>query len=91
MENKIYIGSGKAIETQYGQLMKLSFTQDDLEKMQQNLSAGWVNLVLKERREPSEKGVTHYMVVDKWKPTRNEETGTTNFRQPDLNPDDLPF
>lgn len=28
---------------------------------------GWVGLDICKRREPSEKGVTHYAVVDKWK------------------------
>ena len=65
---KIYCGNGRVIKTQYGELMKLSFTAEDLQKMQENLSNGWINVVVKERRTPSEKGTTHYLEVDTWKP-----------------------
>lgn len=71
-DEKIYCGNGKVIKTQYGDLMKLSFTAEDLEKMQNNLSNGWINVVVKERREPSEKGTTHYLEVDTWKPNTEE-------------------
>lgn len=68
MTEKIYAGLGKNIKTQYGDLLKLSFTKDDVQKLQDNLNNGWVNLVVKERREPSEKGTTHYLEIDQWKP-----------------------
>jgi hypothetical protein len=29
---------------------------------------GFFNFEIKERNEPSEKGETHYMVLDEWKP-----------------------
>ena len=67
-DEKIYCGNGKVIKTQYGDLMKLSFSAEDMEKMQANLSNGWLNVVVKQRREPSERGTTHYLEVDTWKP-----------------------
>ncbi len=87
MEDKVYIGIGKAIPTKYGELMKLSFPMDDIEKLVEIArdNNGWANLVLKERREPSEKGATHYMVVDTWKPEQKMvAAGQTDD-------DDLPF
>ena len=29
---------------------------------------GWVNLIVSRRKEPSDKGVTHYAFEDPWKP-----------------------
>ena len=59
MADKIYCGNGKVIKTQYGELMKLSFTAEDVDKMKENLKNGW-----------SEKGTTHYLEVDTWEPTQ---------------------
>ncbi len=95
-DEKIYCGNGKSIKTQYGDLMKLSFSAEDLGKLQSNLENGWVNTVLKERREPSEKGITHYLEVDKWKPN-NEGGAPTSTSKPaeskatDVGAEDLPF
>ena len=91
-EEKVYCGNGKVIKTQYGDLMKLSFTAEDLEKLQSKLDNGWVNVVVKERREPSEKGTTHYLEVDTWKP--NSDGGNaapTSKPAENSDVDDLPF
>ena len=55
-DEKVYVGNAKKITTQYGELMKLSITAEDVEKMQQNLDNGWINIVVKERRSPSAGG-----------------------------------
>lgn len=98
-DEKIYVGNAKKITTQYGELMKLSITAEDIEKMQQNLSNGWINIVVKERRSPSAGGMTHYLEVDTWKP-QNQEGGekaqeaAKSAPAPagdDLSPEDLPF
>lgn len=75
MADKIYCGNGKVIKTQYGDLMKLSLHPDDIEKLvnrSKETKGGWVNLVVKERREPSEKGMTHYLEVDTWEPNQQD-------------------
>ncbi|NCP66781.1 hypothetical protein GW756_00545 [bacterium] len=95
-EEKIYVGNGKKITTQYGDLMKLSLTAEDLEKMQANLSNGWINLNVKERREPSAGGMTHYLEVDTWKPSGGNSEEAPKAAKPapaqeDLQPEDLPF
>ena len=97
MADKIYCGNGRVIKTQYGELMKLSFTAEDLQAMQDNLDNGWINVVVKERREPSEKGTTHYLEVDTWKP--NQEGGSAAPAKAPAKPaqtdevsaEDLPF
>ena len=95
-EEKIYCGNGKVIKTQYGDLMKLSFTGEDLEKLQSKLDNGWVNVVVKERREPSEKGTTHYLEIDTWKPnTEGGGSQSSSSASPksaeSADVDDLPF
>lgn len=95
-DEKIYCGNGKVIKTQYGDLMKLSFTAEDLGKLQESLDNGWVNVVVKERREPSEKGTTHYLEVDNWKPNADasvapKETKSAAKNVEDISAEDLPF
>lgn len=98
-DEKIYVGNGKKITTQYGDLMKLSLTAEDVEKMQANLSNGWININIKERRSPSAGGMTHYLEVDTWKPNSEQGGGSDAApkaakpapAQEDLQPEDLPF
>lgn len=69
MSDKIYVGSGKVVKTNFGELTKLSFSEDDINKMKMNLNErGYVNLVLKQKQNPVEGKPTHYMEVDTWKP-----------------------
>ena len=69
MSDKIYVGSGKVVKTNFGELTKLSFSEEDINKMRQNLNErGYVNLVLKQKQNPMEGKPTHYMEVDNWKP-----------------------
>ncbi len=105
-KQKIYVGTGKQIQTQYGGILKYSFTEEDLKTMQQHLDRGWVNLAFFERREPSAKGMTHYAVIDTWKPEQREEQVPPSLQgaaadtaptpapletEPELSPEDLPF
>jgi len=53
--------------------MKLSFHANDVKKLQENLKNDWVSVVVKERRTPSEKGTTHYLEVDRWKPDLDQQ------------------
>ncbi len=78
MADKVYCGNGKVIKTQYGDMMKLSFSPDDIEKLVQRSKetqdrGGWVNVVVKERREVSPKGMTHYLEIDMWEPNQDGE------------------
>ena len=65
----LYVGSGKTRQTQYGGIFKLSFSADDLRKMQQYLNeSGWVTIDILQRREISPSGSTHYGKIDTWRP-----------------------
>ena len=83
---KVYVGMGKVVEKPWGKEMKLSLTEEDVDKLVNNLSNGWVNLDLKKRREPSKTGFTHYLEVDTWKPEKEAEATVAED-----DGDDLPF
>ncbi len=96
-DEKIFVGNGKEITTQYGPLLKLSFSAEDVEKLQKNLENGWINVVVKKRREPSERGTTHYLEVDKWKPSGDYNPSAANKKTEqapagdEVSVEDLPF
>lgn len=70
MSEKIYVGSGKIVNTKFGEMTKLSFSKKDLQTMMDNLSEqGWVNLALKEKQQKVDGKPTHYLEIDNWKPT----------------------
>ena len=73
-EEKIFCGNGKIITTKFGDLTKLSFSESDLDKLRANLDNGWVNAVLKEKKEQVEGKPTHYLEVDTWKPEVKSDT-----------------
>ena len=98
MSDKIYCGNGKKITTRFGDMMRLSISESDVQAMQQNLENGWVNVKVCERREPSASGMTHYLQVDDWKPNQDKneggDTAPAKQSQEDLGEpsvEDLPF
>jgi|TARA_Y100000401_G_scaffold64281_1_gene51111 hypothetical protein len=83
-KEKIYLPSSiKNITTQYGSMLVANFKVDDL---QANSKNGWVSMVISERREPSEKGATHYAYVNDYKPQENTKPAAKQTAD-----DDLPF
>lgn len=96
MADKIYCGNGKKITTRFGDMLKLSFSESDLQALQDNLDNGWVNAKVSERREPSASGMTHYLEVDTWKPGQNDGAGSTPAKKApaktdEVSAEDLPF
>tara|TARA_R110000868_G_scaffold371292_1_gene634798 strand:- start:52 stop:348 length:297 start_codon:yes stop_codon:yes gene_type:complete len=72
---KVFVGSGKIVQTKFGAMTKLSFSKKDLQTMMDNLSEqGWINVVLKEKQNKVEGKSTHYLEVDNWKPTGAPQT-----------------
>ena len=74
-DEKIFCGSGKIIPTQYGELTKISFNKDDINKMVSHMkkeNSDWVNLVIKEKQNKVEGKPTHYLEIDTWKPKRSD-------------------
>lgn len=99
-EEKIYCGNAKKVTTQFGEILKLSFTEEDLKKLQESLDNGWVNADVLERRSPSAGGMTHYLVVNTWKPKAGggAPEGNAPAAKPapaakteDVSVEDLPF
>lgn len=72
-----------------GSQMKISIkTEDFINELKDVDNNGWCNLIMNRRQEPSDKGVTHYIKVDTWKPDASKATTqATNSN----NNDDLPF
>ena len=71
---KTFVGSAKIITTQYGDMTKISFSEKDLEALRDNLSNGWVNAVLKEKKNKVEGKPTHYLEIDNWKPEKKDDS-----------------
>jgi len=82
MSDKVFCGNAKIITTQYGEMTKISFSESDLKKLMENLDNGWVNTVLKEKKNKVEGKPTHYLEVDNWKPEAKAEVPSS---------DNLPF
>lgn len=64
-DGTIFLGSSKAIETKYGQIIKVGFQVEDLEFMLEQAKAsdrGWVNTEIKTSRDGSP-----YVVLDTYK------------------------
>tara|TARA_R100000808_G_scaffold11048_1_gene28794 strand:+ start:646 stop:813 length:168 start_codon:yes stop_codon:yes gene_type:complete len=49
--------------------MNCAFNVDELQSIAQN---GWVNITIAKRREPSEKGATHYAYMNEYKPKETQ-------------------
>ena len=86
-EEKIFCGSGRIVQTKFGELTKVSFSESDIEKLKNNLSNGWINLVLKEKKNKVEGKPTHYLEVNTWKPSEKPKSSN----EPEIMNNDLPF
>jgi hypothetical protein len=90
MSETIYFNSLRGKKANYG--IKLSGKATDLiaEIQKHTNSKGFINLELKERKQPDNYGNTHYAVVDTYEPkeARNEAANDNNRHIPK---DDLPF
>ena len=83
-DEKIFCGSGKIIPTQYGELTKISFSKEDINKMVSYMkkeNSDWVNLVLKEKQNKVEGKPTHYLTIDTWKP--NAQMAKKQYQEQD--------
>lgn len=87
MQEKIYCGNAKKIQTQFGEMYKGSMHKDDINKvvtwMKEN-GSDWFNFVILEKRVKVEGKPTHYLQLDDWKPQEREQEAVNHG-------DDLPF
>ena len=75
--------------------VKVSEFIDQLKAIEEK---GWANIVVSRRKEPSDKGVTHYAYEDPWKPNSDYKPNGTDqheskygSEQSKNNEDELPF
>ncbi len=72
MPEKQYINKCKIVEKEFdngGSVLNCAFSIDELKSMAEN---GWVNITVAKRREPSEKGATHYAYKNEYKPKETQ-------------------
>ena len=85
MSEKNYMATSiKRVETQYGELFNVSIKVDDLIKIDK---WGWANITIAERREPSEKGATHYAYENTYEPPKEVTADKPKVKDDE----DLPF
>lgn len=102
-ENKtetIYVGSGKLTKNTYGEFLSLTLGTEDVKKILewQKENNGWCKLDVRMRKTPSEKGSTHYCVINQFKPNSQWQsssssigTGSTLDINGSTDSDNLPF
>jgi len=74
MPERQYIQKCKIVEKTFddgGSLLNVSINVDELVEIAD--PNGWINLTIAKRREPSEKGATHYAYKNEFKPKTEEE------------------
>jgi hypothetical protein len=77
MSEKIFCGNARKINTQYGEIMKVSFSRGDIQKMIDWMdveNSNWVNLDILEKRNPAENKPTHYAVINEYKKPAEQPT-----------------
>ena len=80
-----------------GKQLKVSIAVSDfikqLEELKSKNGNDWANVIIAKRREPSDKGVTHYMYEDTWKPDKNKNDSEIVNRVKEVfnEEEDLPF
>jgi len=72
MSERVFVGIGREREAKYGPIIKLSFSEADVRRMQEHLHNGWVNVDVMRRKTPDGDN-THFAQLDLWKPTRSEQ------------------
>ena len=65
-----------------GSVLNCAFGVDELKEHADD--NGWVNIIIAERREPSDKGNTHYAYKDEFEPNKDSDRSSGSN-------DDMPF
>lgn len=87
MSEKQFIGRVETKQTQYGELIKISFNGQDRELLESTANnAGYNNLLLKKSQTKN----TYYLEIDTWKPGEKKENPADRDEEPIHEPD-LPF
>ena len=87
---KIYCGKGK--QSKYGIKLNICLNEIPQEHMTKLRNGNtYVNLEVKESRQPDQKGNTHYVEVNTWKPNNVKSEVPAAQSQHPNDDDDLPF
>ena len=93
---KTYVpkSKAKAVQTQYGEILKLGFKSDVLiEFIQENTnSSGYINLDVSKRRQPDDYGNTHSIFLNDYQPApKSEKRPASKPVNKTTQEDDVPF
>ena len=94
MSEKIYAGSGKIINTPYGEMPKITFHKDNINtivKYMKDNNSDFCTLVMKQKREIQEGKPTHYLEIDQWKPKDDYYSENGGEKVNEVEDDDVPF
>ena len=96
-EAKVYIGNGTVKEAEFFWL-KFRFFKEDIAKLVEQSKKskyGMVAIDIYQRREVSEKGTTHYAVLDTWQPSEKKQDAPAHpdyeNQNQDVDDQNLPF
>lgn len=88
---KIYAGSAKIVQTNFGEMTKISLHKDDVNKIVKYMkdnNLDWCNLDVKAKQSPEQGKHTHYLEINTWRP----EPPQKKSQEPQVKDDgDLPF
>lgn len=96
----VYVGNGKIVSTKFGDMTKLSMHKDDINrivKYMKETKSDWVNLDLKEKREPAQGKPTHYLEINQYKPEKQSANNAPVQKEQtktiieEMEHDELPF
>lgn len=89
IKEKVFDNGGKQLKVS----IAISELIKQLSDIKDKSDSDWANLIVARRREPSDKGVTHYAYQDTWQPDSNynSKDGNTEAAAPETDDDDLPF
>ena len=89
IKEQVFDNGGKILKVSF----KVSEFVEELKACAQDQDyPDWVNVIIARRREPSDKGITHYMFEDEWKPDPTyKKEGYKPQQEADEDEEDLPF
>ena len=67
IKEKVFDNGGKQLKVS----IAISELIRQLSDIKDRSDSDWANLIIARRREPSDKGVTHYVYQDTWQPDSN--------------------
>jgi hypothetical protein len=88
MTEKIFIGYTKAVKTKFGEIITISFGDEDRKKLEQySNEAGYTTIKIMDSRKGSK-----YAEIDTWSLNKlDTEVKPDTFEEDEINLDEIPF